>query len=245
MTALRTLTKLLGIFVAACALACTCALGWATTAHAQEQQPVNWTVTYDANKQMVSNYDKAAVNEKLSNMQPGDSFTLNITLSNKSAASTDWYMTSEALKTLEEASSASGGAYTYKLVYNGDVIYSSELVGGDEAEGFKEISGATGKWFFLGPIESGSTGRVSVEMALDGETQNNAYMRTDGRLNFVFAVEDSEGTVTTSGEPGTTLVKTADPLLLALYAIGIVAAVACFAFCLVSLRKFRKGRDAK
>lgn len=92
----------------------------------------------------------------------------------------------------------------------------------------------------LGRIDSDATGNVKIEMSLDGETQGNAYMNTLGTLNVAFAVEDS-GTAVEGG----TLTKTNDPFMLAIYAVGIIAAVACIAFSLVSLRKLHKGRDAQ
>lgn len=239
MTKMQHALKPLGAFVAGCALALACILGFAGSAEAQTEN-VGWSVTYNADKQMVSDYDRAAIDEKLANLQPGDSFTMSATLNNKYSDATDWYMTADAVKTLEEASSASNGAYTYKLIFDGRIIYSSDTVGGDGANGFKEIDGATGKWFFLGTIDSDATGNVKIEMSLDGETQGNAYMNTLGTLNVAFAVEDS-GTAVEGG----TLTKTNDPFMFAIYAVGIIAAVACIAFSLVSLRKLHKGRDAQ
>lgn len=242
MTKIQHIFKPLAIFAASCIIALACTFGFAGTAQA-ETENASWSVTYDADKQMVSSgYDKDAIAKKLSSMQPGDSFTLSVTLNNDYGEATDWYMTSEAVKTLEEASSASNGAYTYKLVFDDKTIYSSDTVGGDNANGFKEISGATGKWFFLGTIDPDGTGNVKIEMSLDGETQGNAYMNTLGTLNVAFAVEDADSTGTPAGS---TLTKTNDPFMLAAYAIGIIAALGCLTYCLVSLRKLRKGRDAQ
>lgn len=243
MTKMQQALKPLGVFVAGCALALACVFGFAGVAQAQTEN-VSWSVTYNADKQMVSDYDQAAIDEKLSSLQPGDSFTMSVTLNNDYSSATDWYMTSDAVKTLEEASSASNGAYTYQLIFNDRTIYSSDTVGGDGANGFKEIDGATGKWFFLGSIDPDATGTVRIEMSLDGETQGNAYMNTLGTLNVAFAVEES-GAAAGASDQGSTLTKTNDPFMLALYAIGIVAAVACIAFSLVSLRKLHKGRDAQ
>lgn len=180
---------------------------------------------------------------------------MKVNLRNLSDTSTDWYMTSEAIKTLEEGASASGGAYTYALKYNGNEIYRSNTVGGDNSQGFKEISGVTGKWFYVATLGSGDTGVVSIEMSLDGETQDNAYMNTLGKLNVVFAVEDSTGS--TAGQPvpdgddngnsdgaGSTLPKTMDQVLMVLYIVGIVAALVCTIVSLRSLRKIRKRSDA-
>lgn len=239
MTKTQNITRALGAFIAACALACACGLGFAGTAHAQTES-MNWTVTYSSDKQMSSNYDQTAVDEKLSNLQPGDSFTMTFSLRNQYSDSTDWYMASEAVKTLEEASNASDGAYTYKLLFDDSVVYSSDTVGGDGANGFEEIGSATGQWFFLGKIGSAEVGTVKLEMELDGETQGNSYMNKFGTLNVVFAVEDSA----TGEMTGGTLTKTNDPIMLAAYVIGILAAAGCLAYCLVTLRKIRKGRDA-
>lgn len=239
MSKVNFILKSFGVLVAGCVLVLACILGFSNEAQALDKGPYKWTVTYNADKQMVSNYDKAQVDELLSDLQPGDSFTMSATLKNDSAASTDWYMASEVLETLEENSKASDGAYTYKLTFNGNVIYDSQTVGGDGANGFEEIAGATSEWFALGAIESGATGSVKIEMSLDGETQTNVYMNTVGRLNVVFAVEDSGSLV------GGTLTKTNDPLTLMVYAVGIVAAIACIAYSLVSLRKLHKGRDAQ
>lgn len=239
MTKTQIITRSLGAFIAACALALACAVGFSSTAYAQSES-MNWTVTYSADKQMSSNYDQSAVDEKLSGMQPGDSFTMTFSLRNQYDESTDWYMASEAVKTLEEASNASDGAYTYKLTFNGEEVYSSDKVGGDGADGFREIGSATGQWFFLGAIEGDSAGTVRLEMELDGETQGNSYMNTLGTLNVVFAVEDAA----TGEMTGGTLTKTNDPLMFTAYAIGILAAVACLAYSIVSIRKIRKGRDA-
>ena len=248
MTKTRTLVKWFGTFVATCAVALACSIGFSSTAYA-ETESVSWNVTYSAEKQMVSDYNQESVNQALSHMQPGDSFTMKVNLRNLSDTSTDWYMTSEAIKTLEEGASASGGAYTYALKYNGNEIYRSNTVGGDNSQGFKEISGVTGKWF------DGDTGVVSIEMSLDGETQDNAYMNTLGKLNVVFAVEDSTGS--TAGQPvpdgddngnsdgaGSTLPKTMDQVLMVLYIVGIVAALVCTIVSLRSLRKIRKRSDA-
>lgn len=111
MTKMQHALKPLGAFVAGCALALACILGFAGSAEAQTEN-VGWSVTYNADKQMVSDYDRAAIDEKLANLQPGDSFTMSVTLNNKYSDATDWYMTADAVKTLEEASSASNGAYT-------------------------------------------------------------------------------------------------------------------------------------
>ena len=53
-------------------------------------------------------------------MQPGDSITLKVQIRNADTGATDWYMTNEALQSLEDAADvADGGAYSYRLAYTG------------------------------------------------------------------------------------------------------------------------------
>lgn len=56
--------------------------------------------------------------DSMSEIQPGDSITLHVQLTNQDSSNTDWYMTNEVLQTLEDAQdSASGAAYEYRLTY--------------------------------------------------------------------------------------------------------------------------------
>lgn len=256
MQSIKTIRKSLGLFLGAAVCAIACAFAVASPAYALSES-YEWNVTYTADKQMTSTYNESAVNNGLANMQPGDSFTLHATLNNQSAENTDWYMINTALKTLEETQKAAekaGGAYSYKLLFDGQEIYSSDRIGGDGSElGFKEISGATGDWFLLGTIASGNKGEVTIEMALDGETQGNAYMDTHASLRVAFAVEDSTGVAAHEDVPddngtteeGSNLPKTNDVVMIALYSAGIAAALICLVVCLISIRKLRKGRDAR
>ena len=146
-------------------------------------------------------------------------------------------MTSKAIKTLEEASNASNGAYSFKLLYNNDPIYESDTVGGDGNSGFTEISNATGDWFWLGYIDSGQSGDVQIQMALDGETQDNSYMSTVGKLSVSFAVEFNDGQGKRFVEEGQSAASSSVGSILqtgdAMLGIGamLLAAVACARRC--------------
>lgn len=170
----------------------TCALTMSSFGMAfADSASADWNVTFNSGKQMVSDYDQAKINQEIDEMQPGDDLTLNISIENDSADSTEWYMTSTVLRTLEDANEASGGAYTYRLSYNGNELYSSETVGGDDSQGLHEVDDATGSWLYLASLASGQGGNVQLYMALDGATQENDYMRQAGGLQINFAVEDS------------------------------------------------------
>lgn len=236
--------------VAAVAIALCCAApAYAATSEA------GWSVTLDADGKMASTYaqQKDSIDEALSGLQPGDSFTLSIKLNNQNAARTSWYMTSKAIKTLEEASNASNGAYSFKLLYNNEPIYESDTVGGDGSSGFTEVSNATGDWFWLGYIDSGQSGDVQIQMALDGETQDNSYMSTVGRLSVSFAVEFNDGQgkrfveegQSAASSPVGSMLQTGDVML----GIGamLLAAVVCAGLAVQTSRKRKlgKGRDSR
>lgn len=240
----------ISLFFAA-ALVTACAALLCAPVQAQADTPTaGWTVTFGSDMKMTSDYaqQKASVDKALGNLLPGDTFIITVHLENKSDLRTAWYMSSNAIKTLEEGSQASNGAYTYKLIYGGQEIYSSDTVGGDAADGFMEISNATGQWFWLGYIDGGKGNDVQIQMSLDGETQNNAYMSTVGKLAVSFAVEFNDGSGrrvvqeqqgnTTTVQQGSDMPQTGDTM----WAVILFAvAGACAAACAAGLAK-RNGR---
>ena len=130
------------------------AVGLAMPAHAQDfVGGNNWAVTFTG-KEMSSNFTSAEMTEEVLNIQPGDSITVQVSLKNEDKEDTDWYMTNEVLKTLEDSVSvAEGGAYTYILTYTGvdgakTVLYSSEVAGG-EGGSLDQATQALENYFYL------------------------------------------------------------------------------------------------
>ena len=72
--------------------------------------------TFDGSGQIKYNYDyKEDFGDAFEGMLPGDERTQQIILRNTSEKPTDFYMEVEVIKALEEASKASGAAYTFSL----------------------------------------------------------------------------------------------------------------------------------
>ncbi len=175
-------------------------VGSSMPAHAEEfVGGDNWAVTFTGDE-MQSNFTSAEMTEEVLNIQPGDSIKVKVSLKNTYKDKTDWYMTNEVLKTLEDSVSvAEGGAYTYILTYQNaagqeTVLYSSEVVGGEEdtskeGEGLHQATNALEDYFYLDRLESGQTGVVQLYVQLEGETQGNDYQDTLARLQMNFAVE--------------------------------------------------------
>ena len=54
----------------------------------------------------ISTDGSGSISETISNMEPGDSVTINLTYTNDTDDTTDWYMKSDVIKTLEDSSTA-------------------------------------------------------------------------------------------------------------------------------------------
>ena len=148
------------------------------------------TVTYDG-KNLNGDYNTIDV----SSMQPGDTQEYEITVKNDGKEETDWWMSNKVLKTLEDNSDATGGAYTYVLKYNDTVIYSNDTVGGEEETtggGLKEATNALDEFFHFTSLKPGESGVVTLVVTLDGESQGNIYQNTTGEIELIFAVEPHE-----------------------------------------------------
>ena len=187
--------KIMCLFMAVLLLA-----GMPVTVNAEQfQGSDDWWVKF-LGDEMESNFRSYQIQEEVANIQPGDSVIFTVDLKNQSDITTDWYMTNEVLRTLEESNDcAEGGAYTYILTYvdtegKENILYTSEVVGGEEditleGEGLHQATNNLEEYFFLDRLQAGEGGYVSLFVMLDGETQGNDYQDTLARLQINFAVE--------------------------------------------------------
>ena len=209
--------KKIGCLVTAMLLA----LGSGVTAHAEDYTGSGDMEVRFAGDKMESTFQSSQISDQARALQPGDSVTFQIKLKNNGDKATDWYMTNEVVKSLEQEEdgeqTANGGAYTYVLTYTESgtgggsrVLYSSESVGGDKSAGalgvgLHEATSSLEDYFYLDTLEAGKSGTVSLQIALDGETQGNAYQETLAQLQMNFAVEKvAAPTTTTDKKEGTT-----------------------------------------
>ena len=209
--------KKIGCLVTAMLLA----LGSGVTAHAEDYTGSGDMEVRFAGDKMESTFQSSQISDQARTLQPGDSVTFQIKLKNNGDKATDWYMTNEVVKSLEQEEdgeqTANGGAYTYVLTYTESgtggesrVLYSSESVGGDKSAGatgvgLHEATSSLEDYFYLDTLEAGKSGTVSLQIALDGETQGNAYQETLAQLQMNFAVEKvAAPTTTTDKKEGTT-----------------------------------------
>ncbi|MBR1455737.1 MAG: hypothetical protein IJ594_01085 [Oscillospiraceae bacterium] len=197
------------------------------------------TVVFNKSGKMESDFTSSEIAQWLSNMEPGDTATFSVTLTNSNAKSTNWYMSNSIVKTLEKGSAAAGGAYSYRLTYTGSdgsvrEFYNSETVGGDngtpegngERVGLEEATTGLEDFFFLGTLGTGKSGVVRLTVGLDGETITNNYQITNGEIVMNFAAEYT----TTSSGTQTQPVKTGDENDLTPYYIIMVVSGLLFLY---------------
>ena len=225
-----------------------------------------WTVTYTDGGKLESNFG-GAIRDAVKGLQPGDDITLTVTLNSKNSTDTDWYMSNEAVKSLEDGSQANGGAYTYELIYKAPdgaekTLYSSEVVGGETAgkdgKGLHEATGTLKDFVYLGPIRNGEAGTVTLNVALDGDSQGNNYSSTTADLNMNFAVEvltvpekpepvkktktETKTVVVTNNRVVHRIVPNTGEAGLFLYSAVFAASTALFLYCLAVLLKNRQRK---
>lgn len=195
--------------------------------------PVDGGTAQFTDKGIESDFKDSDVLQEIGKLLPGGSVTVQVKLENQRSQNTDWYITSQVVRSLEESSdTARGGAYTYELLYTdeatGEVktLYSSQSVGGgDSREGLHETDELLGDYLYLGRLGKGGTGRVSLTVALDAETLGNAYQSTLADLQMAFAAEVVSGTSGSgssgSGGGGTTG-NQGNPQVSAAFSVGSV-----------------------
>lgn len=192
------------------AMTAVVAVGASMPVYAEDYQGrEGWLAEFNGDE-ITSNFQSSDLADDASGIQPGDSIELSVSIENSSDTETDWYMTNEIVRTLEDASSAAeGGSYEYTLTYadpSGEetVIYDSSAVGGDaeagDAEGLHQLGESMEEYFYLGRLAEGEKGDVRVWLKVDGETQGNGYQQTLAQLRMNFAVEE---TAAGAAEPGT------------------------------------------
>ena len=246
-----------------------------------------WNVVFTSESSMESSFNTADINDVVGGMQPGDNVIITLDLKNENQTATDWYMRNEVLYSLEDRSTnqeTGGGAYTYRLAYtdrNGDTetLFDSDTVGGESAadtisrmgEGLKGATNALKNYFYLDTLDQGSGGVITLEVALDGETQGNDYQNTLADLQMNFAVElqadePGSGHRTSRGpgnsgnpenpeNPGTTgessgnvnrtgVVRTNDNSQILLYtAVSGICGLALLLWCICSFREHKRRRE--
>lgn len=174
-----------------------------STVNAAEEDPsVSWAVTYDGSA-LSSDLTNEEATKAITSAMPGDTISISVDYVNGSSKTTDWYMSSQVLSSLESSSEAAGGGYTYSISYdngtgNVTTIYDSKSLGGDNdtVKGLLQANAITDSdegtsYLYVGQLASGKNGTVYISIKLDGTSQTNSYMDTLASLGISFGVEET------------------------------------------------------
>lgn len=213
-----------------------------------------WYVEYNSAGRVEDNYTQRSWADNISKLQPGDDITLTVEIRQSNDATSDWYLSNAVLKSFEDGD-AKGSAYGYKLSYEGPsnsrTLYESKSIGGEgSASGLAEATNAMDDYFYLGTLAKGETGKITLNVSLDGETEGNAYFDTLAQLGLKFAVEPNvnpenkqEVVNRTVSANRQNLAKTGDrtsmfPVYLLIAGVGIL----CLALAIRNMRN-KKNED--
>ncbi len=148
-----------------------------------ETSTIEWDETYNGTG-FTSTFESDK--DTISGAMPGDTISFDVNYKNGSTKTSQFYLSTDVIKTLEEkdgeSTGASGGAYTYVITSTiGDdtqILFDSKLVGGDyeDVVGLNQVDSQENEFLVLGELKSGESGVLKVEIVLDGNTQDNSYM---------------------------------------------------------------------
>ena len=156
------------------------------------------TVTFTKNEEMDYNDPDKKLLGNIADMQPGDSTTIQMRVVNDFSKPTNWYLSNEVVQSLQEADAERtlGGGYEYRLTDEGPTgsrtLYESKSLGGQGQAGLMEAAEGLEDYVFLDTLNNNQSGVVSLEIALDGETQGNDYQETMAEVAMQFATEVSD-----------------------------------------------------
>lgn len=210
-----------------------------------------WVVSFDGDE-VNNTYDPSVINDKIARLQPGDTFTISVKNINNYKESTNWYFSNEVLKSLEDSSVASHGAYNYTLQYNDQIIYTSDKIGGDEGTnretGLHEATDSLEDWFYIDTLKQGEFGLMTLKVTFDGDTQANNYELTEAGVLMRYAVEltpKAQEETKTYYSKNYKDVKTGDDTQLTLWStLAIISGLLLIVYVIISGLK-RKGGTEK
>lgn len=241
----------------------TFALSMAGAAFAEGNE---WTITFKSDGTMDSGgivgkkKDSSFLDDAIGDLEPGDTEVFYFHIKNQHSRTTRWYMLNEVRDSLERSALEGmqlGGAYTYKLTYEGPgtvseengkrtLFDSSRLSGTKTAwdkRGLEEATSDLADYFLLDTLNTGESGTVALTVHLEGETQGNTYQNTAARLQLQFAVELANNSTNPSYR---TAVKTGDENNLTPYYIVMVITGLLFLYFALDAytdKLYKKGKD--
>ncbi|MCR5641197.1 MAG: LPXTG cell wall anchor domain-containing protein [Lachnospiraceae bacterium] len=232
---------------------------------AQAAGTADLTVAYTAGEKM--EYTSGDLTGVFAGIAPGETKTATIEIQNNSNHAANISISQETVKALEDASTASGGAYSYDLTYvdaAGNTVSLLQTVAGGYSSGTASTAGLKDvteleDYTMISRLDSGDKTYVYLTLGVDGEGVKNAYKSTTAQidLNFMASyVDSSTGKIvyvnTPSVRKGNTryvdrVVEQIVPVLTGdnnMIWVGLVVLLAGVGILLVGMKKRKAGDEA-
>ena len=126
-------------------------------------------------------------------IRPGESKTLTLTLSNEYSEEMKFYVSAEILDNIAESGDRKA-VYDFSIAKN-DEIFFTTVIGGED-----KYNISSGKEYLtednhilLDILKKGESDKITITLALDGDSAENAYQSQAGNIQLVFSVETPEG----------------------------------------------------
>lgn len=144
----------------------------------------------EAEEFILLNGTKDDFTQTFKNMMPGEERVQSIKLTNQDKREMQFFFGVDVLNNLG-GSAKTGAVYEISFSNNGEVFYQG-LLGGEEGT-LKDLSdGSLGKNVLLADLKKGESTDVRMTMKLDGDSMDNSYQNSEGKIRFRFGVEYDE-----------------------------------------------------
>ena len=162
-----------------------------------------WVVYFNGDD-LIDTFSPTEYDDVMYALQPGDTATFKVNIENRYNETVAIWMSNEVIRSFEDNTIATGGAYTYTLSYvspSGSErdLFDSRTVGGetkeDGKEGLHEATNALDDFIYLDDYAENDKGYITLTVALDGESQGNVYQDTVAALKMNFAAELTPTTI--------------------------------------------------
>ena len=138
-------------------------------------------LSFEGDSEKFITYEQQSAYE---NMMPGEKRVQRITLTNNDEEELKFYVRAEYTDPLGEAVADGHVAYNVEFVTNNESFYTGRIGGVTKAN-----MNSLETNYLLRSIKKGETATIDFILQVDGDSMNDTYQDTEGRLRFIFSVE--------------------------------------------------------
>lgn len=143
-------------------------------------------LTFEGGSERFITYEQTSAYEA---MAPGEERIQKIKLTNEDYREMKFYIRCDYIDPLGEGTSNERIAYEIAFSNKGEKFYSGKIGGMNKAN-----MTSTNQNYLLQTLKQGETAEIDMSIKIDGDSMDNSYQNSEGRLNLIFSVEYEEPT---------------------------------------------------